>query len=255
MLDLNAAADAGDAEDAKVIEAEVNRTASAVRRFLGRVKNGDLEVSLLSPLKAYCVNPAQGLASGQQPGPRALGGNPGQPAGLPSGAPQYSGDPDEDVRQAIQVIQRHPRVDEGQRNLLVRAFSDPSNPIHIRVLRDGTPEETNRARQEARQAILERDAMRVERDTLQRELDQERDENRPGSMAQKLKHALTINPPSGGSGTGGATSTGRVKVKDKISDALRTLNAAGSVRRRRILSEDEFNQVVADLNEAQHELG
>lgn len=86
-----------------------------------------------------------------------------------------------DENAALQVIMASSNVPQGVKAAIVRIIT-PSDPNHIEVASDGTPTELVNT-------IRERDIQKADKETAQRELKEERDPDKAGSLAKKLADA------------------------------------------------------------------
>lgn len=147
-------------------------------------------------------------------------------------------------RDALQVLVNSPVILTGQKHALQRVLADPADARHLRVEADGTPSEIKTLKTEVANLTKDRDQANQDRDKAQKELADERDETKSGSLAAKAKAA-----------SGGAPAADFVKkseVKGELEAAKSALSNPkdGVIRTSKVLKEADLNKAVAAIDKA-----
>ena len=125
---------------------------------------------------------------------------PAAPAALPSSP----GKSQEQLALETLLNSSDPRITEGLKNLVKRAFSNATDPTHINVERDGTPSELA--------------ALRADHKRTTDELANERDDSVTGSLAQRLADASAASSGTAGASLSDASVTHLKAVKQALAD-------------------------------------
>jgi bifunctional DNA-binding transcriptional regulator/antitoxin component of YhaV-PrlF toxin-antitoxin module len=136
--------------------------------------------------------------------------------------------------ESLEALLSSPLLEQGQKAALLRIVAKPGDPTRIKVETDGTPSEIKRLQAEVT-------SLTKERDDAKQELDNERDEAKPGSLAAKAK-------------TGGAIPSDAVKkadVRSKAEEAkvaLTKLRASKVNPSDRVIPETEADKAIKAID-------
>ena len=202
---------------------------NAVSRLFSAVKSGKLDSSILDQLTNWAMNPtAQSPSVGSQP-------SSGQPIGA-LGSGRSAPLEQLDDKTAMEHLWNSTTLDQGVQNALKRLFAPNGDPTRMEVKPDGTPVVVDSLRNEVR-------AKENNRAALETELDDERNENNPGSLAQKLK-AATAAPATPADAVDMATLKTKVEQLREDEQHLETSFATNKIQGR-----DDLDATIKELEQ------